>query len=39
MIDCCELALANAQLAKHIAWGAFALIALLFVVVFGYNLK
>src|SRR5437870_3845066 len=39
MIDCCELALYNAQLALRIALGAFALIALLFAMVFGYNLK
>jgi hypothetical protein len=39
MIDCCQLALYNAQLALRIALGAFALIALLFAMFFGYNLK
>jgi hypothetical protein len=39
MIDCCQLALYNGQLALQIALGAFALIAFLFAMVFGYNLK
>jgi len=39
MIDCCQLALYNAQLALRIALGAFVLIALLLAMLFGYNLK
>ena len=39
MIDCCQLALYNAQLALRIAMGAFAVIALLLAMFFGYNLK
>jgi len=39
MVDCCELALHNAQLALRIALGAFALIAFLLAMFFGYNLK
>ena len=39
MVDCCELALYNGQLALRIALGAFVLIALLFAMVFGYNLR
>jgi hypothetical protein len=39
MIDCCELALHNAQLALYIAMGAFAVISLLLAMFFGYNLK
>jgi cell division protein FtsB len=39
MVDCCELALHNAQLALRIALGAFALIAFLLAMFFGYSLK
>jgi Tfp pilus assembly protein PilO len=39
MITCCELALYNGQLALRIALGAFALIALFLILLFGYNLK
>jgi len=39
MVDCCELALYNSKLALYIALGAFALIALLLTMVFGYNLR
>jgi len=39
MIDCCELALYNGQLALRIALGAFVLIAFLLAMFFGYNLK
>lgn len=39
MVDCCELALYNGQLALRIALGAFALIAFLLACFFGYNLK
>jgi hypothetical protein len=39
MVDCCELALHNGRLALYIALGAFAVIALLLAMVFGYNLK
>ena len=38
-MDCCELALHNANLALWIAYGAFAVIALLLLMFFGYNLK
>jgi len=37
-MDCCELALYNAKLAKYIALGAFGTIALLLLMFFGYNL-
>ena len=39
MVDCCELALYNGQLALYISLGAFGTIALLIVVAFGYSLK
>lgn len=39
MVDCCELALHNAQLAWRIALVAFGVIALLLAMFFGYNLK
>jgi uncharacterized protein YlxW (UPF0749 family) len=39
MIDCCELALRNGQLALRIAYGAFGTIAFLILVAFGYSLK
>ena len=38
-MDCCELALHNANLALYIAIGAFGTIALLLLMFFGYNLK
>jgi len=38
-MDCCELAVYNAKLAKDIAWGAFGLVALLILCLFGYHLK
>lgn len=37
-MDCCELALYNAQLALRIALVAFGVIALLLAMFFGYNL-
>jgi hypothetical protein len=39
MVDCCELALYNAQLALRIALSAFGVIAFLLAMFFGYNLK
>ena len=39
MVDCCELALHNAQLAWKIALLAFVVIAFLLAMFFGYNLK
>ena len=38
-LDCCHLALYNGKLALYIALGAFAVIALLLAMFFGYNLK
>jgi hypothetical protein len=38
-MDCCELAVYNGQLALYIALGAFGTIALLLLMVFGYNLR
>ncbi|KLL04228.1 MAG: hypothetical protein MRECE_2c134 [Mycoplasmataceae bacterium CE_OT135] len=38
MVDCCQLALYNAQLALRIALGAFAVISFLLAMFFGYNL-
>ena len=38
-MDCCELALHNANLALYIAIGAFGTIAFLLLMFFGYSLK
>ena len=38
-MDCCQLALHNANLALYIAIGAFGTIAFLLLMFFGYNLK